>query len=82
MIRVNLSLETASEISEFVSIINSDGSTSKYVLEDFDGSFTVNARSYLGVLYATAEFGDLYLINATNDGSFPNGIDKFRKLEH
>lgn len=82
MVRVNLSLETASEIAEFVKIINSDGTTSKYSLEDFDGSFVVNARSYLGVLYATAEFGDLYLINNTEDGKFPNGLDKFRKLEH
>lgn len=80
MVRVNLSLETATEIADFVSIINSDGTTSKYSLENFDGSFAVNARSYLGVLYATAEFEDLYLINKTDDGKFPNGIDKFRKM--
>lgn len=82
MIRANLTLDTATEIAEFVSILNSDGTISKYSLENFDGSYTVNARSYLGVLYATAEFGNLYLVNNDMDGVFPNGIDKFRKVEH
>lgn len=81
MIRANLNLDTAMEIAEFVKILNSDGTTAKYSLENFDGSYSVNARSYLGVLYATAEFGDLFLVNKNNDGIFPNGIDKFRKLK-
>ena len=81
MTRARIRLETTSSIAELVKILNSDGSIDKYVLEDFEGAYQVNARSYLGVLYAFAEFGgNIYLVNKTEDGKYPIEIDKFRPL--
>lgn len=79
MIRANIQIIGTEEIKDFVATLNHDGTADKYILQNFDGSFTVDARSYLGALYASAEFGDIFLLNLTNDGKFPNGIDKFRK---
>ena len=39
----------------------------------------VNARSFLGVLYMSAEYNDnLFLVNDTEDGKFPFFVDKYR----
>ena len=77
--RAQLSLSHSKEVNNFVKDINSDGSTNKYMIENFDGSERVSARSLLGVMYASAEFGDeLFLINETKDGYFPYSIDKYR----
>lgn len=79
MIRANIELITATEMQDFISYVNSDGTADKYILENFDGSFRADARSMLGVAYAAAEFDSLFLVNQTHDGVFPKGIDKFRK---
>lgn len=78
MIRAEILLTTAQDVNKFVSIINHDGSADKYVLSNASGDLNVSARSYLGALYAATEFGKLYLINQTEDGKFPNGIDDYR----
>lgn len=78
MIRAELLLTTAHDISNFVSVINCDGTTDHYALVNEDGTLSVNARSYLGVLYAATEFGKLYLVNQTESGKFPIGIDEYR----
>jgi len=78
-VRAKMKLETTFDVANFVSKLNSDGTTDKYILEDFDGVRRVDARSYLGVMYASAEFdGETYLVNLTEDGKFPTGIDLFR----
>lgn len=69
---------TAREIDEFVRKINSDGSTDHYTIEDFSGSYRVNARSYLGVIYMFTEHEDLFLVNETEDGKIPAFVDKYR----
>lgn len=79
MIRANIELITATEMRDFISCVNSDGTADKYTLENFDDSFRADARSMLGVAYAAAEFDSLFLVNRTHDGVFPKGIDKFRK---
>ena len=79
MIRAKIELITATEMRNFISCVNSDGTADKYVLENFDGSFRADARSMLGVAYATAEFDGVFLVNRTHDGVFPKGINKFRK---
>jgi len=44
-----------------------------------DGKHRVNARSYLGMIYASAEFGDhMFLVNETEDGVFPAFINSYR----
>lgn len=80
-VRAQIRLDTTNSVTQFVSQINSDGSIDKYTIEDFEGARRVSARSYLGVLYASAEFGDgLFLVNDSNDGVFPDFIDDFRPL--
>ena len=81
MTRAKIRLQTSSEVNEFVKELNSDGTINKYIVEDEAGEYRVNARSYLGVLYASAEWGgNFYFVNETEDGAFPQCIDKFRPL--
>ena len=70
-VRARLQIVTQNEAVEFINAL-CDGKT-------FASTQRVNARSILGVLYATAEFKDeIYLVNLDNDGVFPAAIDKFR----
>lgn len=78
--RAHIRLATTKEADEFVRLLNSDGSVDRYVLETGEGDYRVSARSYLGVIYFVTEHNDeTYLVNMTNNGVYPNGIDKFRK---
>ena len=76
--RAKIELNTQRDVNDLVTMLNSDGTTDKYVLVNFDETLTVDARSLLGVIYAMAEFGDKFIINTTHDGVYPIGIDKFR----
>lgn len=81
MVRARIRLDTNKDVTAFVSAMNSDGSLIRYSIENEDGSCRVNARSYLGVLYASAEFGEvMYLVNDTNNNPLPAWIDKYRPL--
>ena len=61
--------------------LNTDGSIDKYIVEDAEGRHRVNARSYLGMLYASAEFaGNMFLVNETEDGKFPSFVYDFMPL--
>lgn len=76
--RARIRLVTNQDAIDFVSTINSDGTATRYALENFDGSYRVNARSFLGVLYFTTEHNeDTYIVN-DDGGSIPTFIDKFR----
>jgi len=76
--RAKVSIERPDEAEKFVRMLNSDGSTDKYVLENFDGSLRIEARSLLGVVYASVEWaGETYLVNLTNDNVYPSGIREF-----
>lgn len=78
-IRAHIQILTNQEAIQFVSALNSDGSTTRYTLESFDGQHRVNARSLLGVLYFSTEYADdTYLVNETHNGEFPSWIDQFR----
>ncbi len=79
MMRARIRLDLMSEVADFVRQLNTDGSINKYICEDFEGTHRVNARSYLGMLYASAEFGDyMFLVNETEDGVFPAFINSYR----
>jgi hypothetical protein len=81
MTRTKIRLETNKEVMAFVSQLNTDGSIDKYVVEDAEGRHRVNARSYLGMLYASAEFaGNMFLVNETEDGKFPAFIYDFMPI--
>jgi hypothetical protein len=74
--RRQVCLSSKQAVINFVSALNRDGSTDRYVLENSDGSYTVSARSFLGVIYASSEFGDdIYLVNQSHDGVFPIALD-------
>lgn len=78
-IRAHINLEKTSDINDFILLLSED--KDKYMLENEDGSYHVNAKSLLGVIYASAEFGEgIYLVNKTHDGHYPFGMDKFRVL--
>ena len=77
--RAHIRLITTSDVTSFVSQINADGTTDKYIIEDFNGIQRANARSLLGVIYAMSDFNDeLYLVNMSRDGIFPSFIDVYR----
>lgn len=79
MIRAHIRFNTTQEASEFVQMLNSDGSVTKYTIMNDTGEYRTNARSLLGVIYAMTDFNDkMYLVNETEDGSFPGYIDKYR----
>ena len=78
-IRAHIRLITSTSATDFVSGINSDGTANKYMIENFDGSCRVNARSLLGVIYMLTDFSDgCYLVNESQDGSFPHIVDQYR----
>ena len=79
-LRAKLELTTNRRVAEFVQRINSDGSTSKWMLENFEGDCRVDARSFLGVLYASTEWGgEIYFVNASDENAeLPGFIDDFR----
>lgn len=76
--RCRISLETPQQVEEFVQKLNSDGSIDKYFLENFDGTARVDARSYLGAVYASADFGgQIFLVNDTEDSKYPSFVTDF-----
>lgn len=78
-VRARIRIMGNEEAVHFVSILNMDGTADKYVLEDYSGQHRVSARSLLGVMYMGMEHGDeMYLVNLTENGKFPSGIDQFR----
>ena len=80
-IRAHIRITGPAQAAEFVGKINSDGSTNKYFVENSDGKIRADARSLLGVIYASADFGDtMYFVNDTVDGSFPSFIDSYRVI--
>lgn len=74
--RAEIYLTTDRDISAFIqAAMNQDD---ELVLENFDGSRRVSASSMLGVMYAAAEFGQIYLVNVTNDANIGAEFNKFR----
>ena len=78
-IRAKIRLNTMKEIETFIDQLNRIGGTDKLMVEDFDGKQRVSARSMVGMLYAMTDFNDdMFFVNDTNDGVFPNFIDAYR----
>lgn len=76
MKRKELAFNSQHKILDF--IIKMEKETDAYVIEDFDGYLRVNAHSINGVLYAARDFDELYLVNNTNPGSFPDFVEEFK----
>ena len=77
--RAHIRLNTMDEIKTFIDQLNRIGGIDKFMVEDFDGKQRVSARSVVGMLYAMTDFNDnMYFVNDTNDGVFPNFINVYR----
>ena len=77
--RAHIRLTTMQDIKNFVEILNADGSVDHYTIENANGTLRINARSIEGVIYAAVDYNDeTYLVNETNDGVYPSGIDNYR----
>lgn len=75
--RTHICLDTQQKILDFMSIMTKQ--TDTFMLENYNGKQRANASSMLGVLYASGDYGDeMYLVNETNDGFFPNELETFR----
>ena len=78
-IRAHIRLNNTAEASEFVSLLNADGTVARYTIECTDKTQRVNARSLLGVLYALTDFNDeMYFVNETDPSFIPTCVDRFR----
>ena len=77
--RTHIRLMTMKDIKNFVELLNADGTADRYTIENTNGSLRINARSLEGVIYAAIDYNDeTYLVNETNDGVYPHGIDEYR----
>lgn len=70
------------EVGAFVkAMMTSTPVESQFRVETGDGSRAVNAKSYVGMIYMSAEHSnDMYLVNETENGVFPTELDQFRAL--
>lgn len=76
-VRAHIRLTTQEEITKFMASLSA--LEDSFSIEDFDGIQKANAKSTLGVMYASCDYGEqMYLVNLTNDGYFPSVIDQFR----
>lgn len=74
--RAHIRLNNQTEAMNFVRILSEH--KDEFSIEDFNGSHRVNAKSILGVMYASTDFNDeMFLVNDFN-GEIPNSIDVFR----
>ena len=79
--RAHIRITGPRQVAEFVGKINSDGTTTKYMIENADGSIRVSARSLLGVIYASEDFEDtMFFVNDTTEGELPSIIDPYRVI--
>lgn len=77
--RAHIRLNTMDEIKTFIDQFNRIGGIDKFMVEDFEGKQRVNARSLVGMIYAMTDFNDnMFIVNETTDGIFPNFIDAYR----
>lgn len=78
MTRKQLFLDSQKKVLDFILHLEGEEEDNcEYVLEDYCGHLRVNARSITGVLYASRDFEDLYIVNCTNDGEFPSFMDNY-----
>lgn len=75
MNRKRLAFNGQHQILDF--ILKMENETDEYVLEDFRGWLRVNAHSINGALYAARDFEEIYIMNVTNHGYFPEFIKEF-----
>ena len=80
-IRAEIILDKTTDVAEFVRLVNKEAD--HFIIENEDCSLSVDAKSYLGVFYASADFkSPLYLVNKDHDGQFPMFVDNYRCMNN
>lgn len=75
---MKLCLATREAVSAFIAVMNT--ANDDFILEDEKGKVRVDAKSMLGVVYATSESGPLFfLTNVSGHDDYPNGVQQFRQ---
>lgn len=79
-VRARILLSSMEEVGAFVkAMMVYTPVESRYRVETADGSRAVNAKSYVGMIYMSAEHSkEMYLVNETDNGIFPVELDQFR----
>ena len=81
-IRIHIRINSNDEAVRLVTILRGNDSRDKYMIESYDGTERVSARSLMGIIYMYgAHNDDTYLVNDTNNGDFPLEIDDFRVFD-
>lgn len=75
MNRIKLVFDTQHKILDF--IIKMEDFSDACVIENESGYLRVNAHSINGALYAARDFDELYFVNNTNPGVYPDFIKDF-----
>ena len=75
MQRVKLKFDNQHKILDF--IIKMENISDACVIENEEGYLRVNAHSFNGALYAARDFDNLYFVNNTNPGVYPDFIKDF-----
>lgn len=74
--RAHIRLNNQTEAMNLVQLLSEH--KDEFSIEDFSGSHRVNAKSIIGVMYASMDFNDeMFLVNDSS-GEIPNSIDAFR----
>ena len=80
-IRAHIRINNIKEAEEFVSRLNADGTINKYILENTNGDYEADARSYEEVIAIMSDYADeVYFVNETEDGTFPSFINEYRVI--
>lgn len=75
-VRARIRINTMSEKNEFQAHL--DMASDHFYIEDFTATRRIDPKSNLGMMYAMGEFESMFLVNETNDGFFPDFVDKYR----
>ena len=73
MEKVKLHIISVTDAYELVNRL-SEESQDEFMFTNFDESKVADPRTQMGIIYAMSEFDEIYLVNETNDGVFPEFI--------
>lgn len=73
---MNRRLLHITSVSKFCDLANrlNEEFSDKFVLQNSDGSKEIEINTTISIIYALSEFDDIYLVNKTNDGVFPDFV--------
>lgn len=73
MKKIQLKFTSVSDAIETINRLTQE-SPDEFFVVDGSGTKEADPRTYIGLIYAVSEFDEIYLVNKTNDGVFPEFI--------